>query len=159
MAGADLTGFLAAAGGSLADAQGTLTGDLADVPSAVAISEAELEVKATLESGAGGAIALQPVSSEDLSTGKIDSAALSTVRIRYVAVTDAAPVSSPTPKRSADDVIGTVKAREDIAALDNILGGLRFEAQFVPVSRNWLVTATDPDGRPVRNVVLPDTGR
>ena len=58
--GADLKGFLEAAGRSLADAQGALAGDVADIPAAVAISEAELEVKATME-GAQGSVVLQPV--------------------------------------------------------------------------------------------------
>ena len=47
-ANADLGGFLEAAGRSLVDAQGSLTGDLVDLPPAVAISEAELELKAAV---------------------------------------------------------------------------------------------------------------
>jgi len=85
--GADLKGFLEAAGRSLADAQGALAGDVADIPTAVAIAEAELEVKATM-GGAPGTVVLQPVTSQDARQGAITPGMLSTVRIRYVAVTE-----------------------------------------------------------------------
>jgi hypothetical protein len=157
--GADLAGFLEAAGRSLADAQGALAGDVADIPAAVAISEAELEVKATME-GAPGAVVLQPVTSADARQGAITPGMLSTVRIRYVAVTEdtlAAPSEAPT--RSAETVIKEVSAREDVAVLDKILGGLTYEAVFVPGTQRWLVTAKDPEQHLVREVVVPDVKR
>ena len=154
--GADLSGFLEAAGRSLAEAQGALAGDVADIPAAVAISEAELEVKATME-GAQGAVRLQPVTSEDARQGAITPGMLSTVRIRYVAVTEDTLVApSEQPTRSAATVIEEVSAREDVAVLDKILGGLTYEAVFVPTTQRWLVTAKDPEERLVREVVVPD---
>jgi len=160
VAEADLTGFLEAAGRSLADAQGALAGEVVDVPTAVAISEAELEVRATLQRGAEGAIALQPISSADVAKGGIEPGLLSTVRIRYVAVAEDTVVApSARPVKTADDVIAEVKGRPDVAKLDEILGGLTFDTVFVPVSRRWLVTAKDPQDRLVREVVVPDEKR
>jgi hypothetical protein len=154
--GAELSGFLEAAGRSLADAQGALAGDVADIPAAVAISEAELEVKATME-GAQGAVVLQPVTSQDARQGAITPGMLSTVRIRYVAVTEDTLVApSEQPTRSAETVIKEVSAREDVVVLDKILGGLTYEAVFVPGTQRWLVTAKDPDEHLVREVVVPD---
>jgi hypothetical protein len=154
--GADLAGFLEAAGRSLADAQGALAGDVADIPAAVAISEAELEVKATME-GAQGSVVLQPVTSADARQGAITPGMLSTVRIRYVAVTEDTLVApSEQPTRSAATVIKEVSAREDVAVLDKILGGLTYEAVFVPGTQRWLVTAKDPELHLVREVVVPD---
>jgi hypothetical protein len=157
--GADLAGFLEAAGRSLADAQGALAGDVADIPAAVAISEAELEVKATME-GAQGSVVLQPVTSQDARQGAITPGMLSTVRIRYVAVTEDTLVApSERPTRSAETVIKEVSAREDVAVLDKILGGLTYEAVFVPGTQRWLVTAKDPEQHLVREVVVADVKR
>ena len=154
--GADLTGFLEAAGRSLADAQGALSGELVDLPTAVAISEAELEVKATVDRSAAGVL-LQPVSTAAVLKGGITPGVLSTLRIRYVAVTeDTVAPPSQRPSRDAGSVIGEVQKREDVVALDQILGGLRFEAVFVPATRRWLVTARDPEARLVREVVVRD---
>ncbi|MGH2995128.1 MAG: hypothetical protein ACRDN6_12450 [Gaiellaceae bacterium] len=158
--GADLTGFVEAAGRSLADAQGALAGELVDVPTAVAISEAELEVKATVGNAAGGGVLLQPVSSETARQGGITPGLLSTIRIRYVAVVEDTLVPpSERPTRTPDKVIDDVKGREDVAALDKILGGLAYEATFVPHTRRWLVTARDSDARLVREVVVADEKR
>lgn len=154
--GADLTGFLEAAGRSLADAQGALSGELVDLPTAVAISEAELEVKATVDRSAAGVV-LQPISTAAMLKGGITPGVLSTLRIRYVAVTeDTVAPPSQRPSRDAGSVIGEVQKRDDVVALDEILGGLRFEAVFVPARRRWLVTARDPEARLVREVVVPD---
>jgi hypothetical protein len=157
--GADLTGFLEAAGRSLADAQGALAGEVADVPAAVAISEAELEVKATVDRS-DGAVVLQPVTSQDARQGAITPGMLSTMRIRYVAVTEDTLVApSEQPTRSAETVIKEVSAREDVVALDKILGGLTYEAVFVPGTQRWLVTAKDPEQHLVREVVVQDVKR
>jgi hypothetical protein len=155
--GADLTGFLQAAGRSLADAQGALAGEVADVPTAVAISDAELEVKATIQRSAAGAVALQPISSGDVVKGGIEAGLLSTVRVRYVAVTEDVGALAPVrPVQTAERVIDAVKGRSDVAALDKILGGLKYEALFVPERQRWLVTAKDPQDRLVREVVVAD---
>ncbi len=155
--GADLTGFLEAAGRSLADAQGGLPGEVSQIPSVVAIAEAELEVKATIERMAAGGVALQPVSSSDARRADISPGLLSTVRVRYVTTTEdslVAPADRPT--RTADKVIEEVRRREDVNVLGKILGGLIFDATFVPHTQRWLVTAKDPEDRLVREIVVPD---
>jgi hypothetical protein len=82
------------------------------------------------------------------------------VRIRYVAVTEDTLVApSEQPTRSAETVIKEVSAREDVAVLDKILGGLTYEAVFVPGTQRWLVTAKDPEQHLVREVVVPDVKR
>ena len=156
--GADLRQFLESAGRSLAEAQGSLAGEVADIPTAVAISEAELEVKATLERQ-DGEVVLQPVSGDAARQGGISPGVVSTVRIRYVAVgEDTLVAPSEQPTRTPDKVVEEVSSREDVARLDKILGGLRYEAAFVPTTKRWLVTARDPDDRVVRQVVVPDAG-
>ena len=155
-----LGGFLEAAGRSLADAQGALAGEQLDVPSSIAIAEAELEVKATVERSAGGALALRTISSADLTKGGIAPGLVSTVRIRYVAVADdALAAPSERPARTPGAVIDDVRKRADVASLDRILGGLSFEATFVPKTERWLVTARDAESRVVREVVVVDRGR
>jgi hypothetical protein len=157
---ADLTGFLEAAGRSLADAQGALAGEIVDIPTSVAISEAELEVKATMDKDAAGKIVLQTISTQAIQQGGLEPNLLSTVRIRYVAVAEDTIVPpSEQPTRTAGDVIDDVKGRDDVIALDKILGGLAYEAVFVPTTKRWLVTARDPEARLVREVVVPDAKR
>ena len=159
-AGADLSGFLEAAGQSLADAQGALAGELVEIPAAVAISEAELEVKAAVGRRADGTVVLETISTEDMRSGAITPGLLSTVRVQYVAVAaDTVVPVSEQPTRTPKDVIDGVRTREDVVALDKILGGLVFEAVYVPSGRRWLVTATDADQRLVREVLVPDAKR
>lgn len=155
--GTDLSDFMATAGQSLADAQSGLTEGV-DTPSAIAIAEAELEVKATVESDASGKVALQPISSREMREAEISPGLLSTLRVRYVAVTEEIATGDP-PKRTAEKVIGEVRKREDVAALDRILGGLEFDALFVPETRHWLIMATDPRKRLIREVLVPDVRR
>lgn len=158
--GADLGGFLEAAGRSLADAQSELAGKGLGIPGTVAIAEAELEIKATVEAAATGELALQPVSGKDVREADISPGLLSTVRIRYVAVADDTLVApAEEPSRTADTVIGEVRRRKDVAAIAKILGGLEFDAAFIPATKRWLVTARDQQDRVVREIVLPDSGR
>jgi hypothetical protein len=158
-AGADLTGFLEAAGRSLADAQQDLAGEVAQVPTVVAIAEAELEVKATLERVGAGGVALQPVSSGDARQADISPGLLSTVTVRYVMAAEDTLVSpAERPTKTPDKVIAEVKRREELKVLGKILGGLTFDATFGAFTKRWLVTAKDPEDRLVREVVVPDEG-
>ena len=152
----ELRGFLEAAGRSLADAQGALTGEVLVQRPALAISDAELDVKAALGTNPDGTVSLQTLSATDLRRGGIDPALLSSVRVRYVAVAGDLAVAGAGPTRTPDEVIDTVRGRPDLERLREILGDVRLEAEFVPESRRWLVTARDPDGRLVRELVLPD---
>lgn len=158
--GADLSGFLEAAGQSLADAQGSLAGELVDIPSAVAISETELEVKAAVVRRADGVVALETISTQDMRAGNITPGLLSTVRVLYVAVAaDTVVPPSEQPTRTPRNVIDAVRGRQDVAVLDKILGGLVFEAIYIPGRRRWLVTAKDAEQRLVREVLVPDEKR
>jgi hypothetical protein len=92
--GAELSGFLAAAGRSLGEAQNELLkgapdaeGATAGGAPAVAISDVEIEVKATIGNN-GEQLELQPVSSKDARGGTIDPNALSSLRVRFVALPD-----------------------------------------------------------------------
>lgn len=157
--GADLSGFMEAAGRSLADAQGALTGEAVDVPAAMAISEAELEVKAAVVRRADGGVSLETISTADMRSGGIAPGLVSTLRIQYVAVAgDSVLAPSEQPKQTPKDVIDGVRGREDVAVLDKILGGLEFEAIYLP-GRRWLVTAKDPEQRLVREILVPDEKR
>ncbi|MCA1572409.1 MAG: hypothetical protein LC798_19335 [Chloroflexi bacterium] len=159
-AGADLEGFLEAAGRSLADAQGTLGAGVTDIPAAVAISEAELEVKAAVSRRADGVLQLETLSAEDMRSGAITPGLLSTVRVQYVAVAaDTLTPPSQQPTQTPGDVIGNVRDRQDVVALDRILGGLTFDAVYLASGRRWLVTAMDAEQRVVREVVVPDEKR
>jgi hypothetical protein len=144
--------FLRAAGRSLTDAQSDLVGP--DGPAArIAISELDLDVKVTFDDGEGGALRLRTVTTQD--ARDLPAGAISSVKTRFVAV--AAPeAAASVPVRSADDVTDEVRRREDLQALDRILGGLDVHAVFVPERQRWLATAVDPDGRVVREIVLPD---
>ena len=155
---ADLRGFLEAAGKSLSEAQGTLTGEAMPAPSTLAISDVELEVKATFTQQAGGKLALQTLSMESLRSG-IEPGLVSTVRIRYVAVASEVakgPVRPVGPKRPPADIIKTVKARADIAALTRILGKLEILPAFVPERQRWLVVVRDQEGGVLRELIVPD---
>ena|SRR5918995_473658 len=158
--GADLGGFLEAAGKSFVDAQGALSGDLVDIPPAVAIAEAELELKAALQRRADGTVTLETISTSDMRSGAITPGLLSTIRVQYVAV-PADTLSSPAeqPASTPKDAIDTVRGREDVVVLDKILGGLLYEAAYLPGRRRWLVTATDAEQRVVREIIVPDESR
>lgn len=157
---ADLGGFLEAAGRSLAEAQGTLGAGITGIPAAVAISTAELEVKAAVSRTAEGALQLETLSRDDIRSGAIPAGVLSTVRVQYVAVTpDTLAPPSKQPSRTPEAVIGAVRRRDDVVALDRILGGLSFRAAYVPTSERWVVTAVDAQQRIVREVLVPDEPR
>ena len=156
---AELGGFLEAAGKSFTDAQGALSGELVDLPPAVAIAEAELELMAAVQRRGDGSVVLETISTQDMRSGAITPGLLSTIRVQYVAVAaDTLAPPSQQPTRTPKDVIDDVRKREDVAVLDRILGGLRYEAVFVSGKR-WLVTARDEEDRLVREVVLPDEVR
>jgi len=153
-ASADLRGFLESAGRSLSDAQAALAGEALPRRPALAISDADLQVKAAVEQTAQGTLSLQTLTAADVRRGGIDPGLVSTVRIRYVAVASEAPTARAT--RSPDDVITEVRKQPQIATLERILGHLDIDAVFVTERQRWLVTARDPSGRLVREMVVPD---
>jgi hypothetical protein len=130
---------------------------VADFSAAVAISEAELEVKVAVSRTGDGKLAVETLSAEDMRSGTITPGLLSTVRVQYVAVpADTLSAPSQQPTRAPSDVIANVREREDVVALDRILGGLSFDAVFVASGSRWLVTAMDAERRVVREVLVPD---
>lgn len=156
--GAGLSGFLKAAGSSLGDAQRQLTAgeEGGDFSEAMAISEVEIEVKATLDQGVEE-MELRPVSSQEARSGEIAPDLVSTLRVRYVALPGAgsAPQAAAGPR--AAEVVDAVREREDVVALGEIFGDLDFDPVFVPESRDWLVRVADSQGRIVRKIVVPDS--
>jgi hypothetical protein len=150
---AELGAFFESAGQALSGVQHSLAGPSADVPARLAIADAAFEVKSTLRQGDNG-FHIAPITSEDLRAGGIDASLVSTVRVHLVAVADELP-SAP-PRRTASDVIGELRGRPDIAALDRILGGLRYETVFVPAPRRWVVRAFDASNRLLREALLRD---
>lgn len=148
----DLRDFLEAAGASLGDAQGSLTAGTG-LPTAMALSEAELEVKAAVQHSAAG-VQLRTLTSDEVARGAVQPAAVSTVRVRYVAV--AGEPAGGAPSKSADTVIRTVRRDADLKRLEKILGGLDYTAGFEPSSGSWVVRALDADGRLVREVLIAD---
>lgn len=147
--------FLEAAGQSMAEAQGALTGSVISDRPILAISEAELDVKAALFEREGG-LAISMLSATDIQRGGIDPALLSHVRVRFVAV--AGDQLASAPARSKEEVIGETRKDESVKRLESILGSLHYDAEFVPNQGRWLVNVSDPEGRVVRSVVLADEG-
>lgn len=150
--GATLDDLLAAAGRSLADAQGGIAGSQA-VATNMAISQVDLEVKATFDQDEDGALRLRTVSAD--SARGVPAWGVSTITARFVAVS-AEPSVPASPVRSASDVAAEVRRRPDVRRLEKILGRLNVDPVFVPDTRRWMVTVTDPSGRVVRELVIAD---
>lgn len=158
--GIGLQAFLEAAGQSLAGAQGTL-GAPANLDSELVLASAELEAKVALKTDASGLLVVQPLSSQDLLLKGLTAEGISTLRVAFVATAgestaEAAAGTTSTPTRSRDAIIDSLRERADVAAVDKILGGLTFDATFVPPQQAWVVTARDRAGRIVRNEVVED---
>jgi len=156
-----LESFLGAAGRSLSEAQRQLTGDAERLgePTAMAITEVDLEVKLTFESIERDQVTMRPVTISEVRTEEVKAELVSTLHVRYIAVPEEEPGGSEEQAaRSTEDVIREVKEREDLRSLERILGGLEFDAVFVPATGSWLVQATDRKGRVVREIALPDAG-
>jgi hypothetical protein len=151
----DLEKFLAATGNSLSAAQGSLTDGLDMSPNLV-VSEAQLEVKAALNSDSEGRLAVQTISSKDISQGGIDPGLVSTMQINFLATPGEPQAEAAKPKKSPADVVKEVSKKNDVAALEKILGGLKYDATFVSDKKRWLVTVRDPKGRLVRESILDD---
>lgn len=155
--GPPLGDLLEVAGRSLREAQTTLTAERGGLASQMAISDAELDLRVAVETGAKGALHVRPIGSAEARKGAIEPAALSTLKVHFVALADSEDVAGKA-SRSAQEVIDEVSSRDDVKALDSILDGLSFEAVFIPRRGRWLVMAHDAAGRTVREVILPDRG-
>ena len=147
--------FLAAAGNSLSAAQGSLTEGL-DLTTNLVVSEVQLEVKAALSTDSKGRLAVQTISAQDISQGGIDPELVSTININFVATAGEPLPEATKPKRSPNDVIKEVSKHSDVVAMEKVLGDFTYDATFVSEKERWLVTVRDPQGRLVRESVLPD---
>jgi len=148
---AELQAFVAMAGRSLADAQ--------EAPGAgpkteLVMANAELEAKVALRADSTGKLSVQPVSAADLRLAQFNATAVSTLRINFVAT---APDGAAPPKRTPGEVSDQIRTRPDVKALETILGPLTINPVYVPETSRWMVTASDPKGRLVREVIVPDS--
>ncbi len=147
--------FLTAAGRSFGDAQNALTEGL-DLAANLVVSEAQLEVKAALNADVQGGLAVQTISAQAISQGGIDPGLVSTVKINFTA-TRGEPASDITqPKRTSTEVVEEVSKRQDVVAMEKILGNFKYDAAYVSGKERWLVTVRDPQDRLVREYILPD---
>jgi hypothetical protein len=84
--GAELGGFVEAAGRSLETSQRQLLGEERPAgETAMALAEVELEVKATLDHS-GAEMRLLPIARREAAAGAVAAETISTLRLRYVAV-------------------------------------------------------------------------
>ena len=142
--------FVATAGASLVDAQSGLVEE--GTIARMAVSEARLEAKVALNS-TSGELQLETVSLGDITSGVVESSALSTIRLDFVALTEEPPIVVPT--KSRDSVIDEVAGRDDMVALDRIFDGLTYRAEFVDSQSSWLVVAKSGD-LIVREAIVED---
>ncbi len=143
MAGPTMDAFITAAGESLAIAQSGLVDE--EFRTRMAVSQARLDARVALEATADG-IRLQTISLTDITSGAVESSALSTIRLDFVAVTDDAGggVGAPPLRRKAD-VIDQLAGQDDVKLLERIIGGLTYDATFLRDRRRWVVTAQTGD--------------
>lgn len=153
----DLQAFLEMAGRSLSDAQSQL-GTGSNLKTDFVLANAELEARVGLQAREDGSFAVQPISSADMVKSNINSAAISTVRINFIATgAETNPNESPSaPTRTKDDVAKEILARPDVARLAEIIGPLNVKATFEPTNQRWIVVAEDQKGRIIREALIAD---
>lgn len=144
--------FVSTAGEALLEAQSGLIDD--DTVAKMAVADARLDAKVALESSAEG-LQLQTISLGDITSGVVESSALSTIRLNFVAFTEDPPVVVPT--KTKETVIDEVAGRDDVVALDRIFDGLVYDAQFIDAQSQWLVVARSGD-QVVRKALIADGG-
>ncbi len=164
--GAQLGALAGLAGGSLSAAQGQL-GQGVDLSSAMVMSEAALEIKAAIGRSASGELLVEPLSSAHLA-GQLNAAAISTVRLNFVATASEAAVTPPpaagtptgsTPPRfTREQALAAFAAQDDVQRLEKLIGPFELRTQFVSGSGQWIVQAVDPAGRLVREQIIRHTG-
>lgn len=166
MADLSLDDLMRAAGSSLGLAQDGLLTGIAAAPTAMAIAEATLEMKVTIDAVKGEALQVSPVSGADARAGAINTAALSSVTMRFVPFgndvpspigpTKATPPATggTVPPRttrtpvSRADAEATLRLRPDIAR--RLAAGETVKVETVrvdaPAGAAWIVTARDARG-------------
>lgn len=160
------------AGGSLSSAQGQL-GQGVDLNSAMVMSEAVLEIKAAIGRGANGELLVEPLSTAHLA-GQLNAAAISTVRLNFVATASEVPAAaapatgtsagagsgngSIPPRLTREQALAAFAAQDDVQRLEKLIGPFELRTQFVSGSGQWIVQASDPAGRIVREQLIRDAG-
>ena len=156
---APLSALLGTAGASLSSAQSDL-GLGVGLASGMVMSEATLEIKAAVSRGSTGELEIEPLSSSHL-VGALNASAVSTVRVIFVATAATLPVGGgadgpAVPGKSKAEIIKIFRQRDDLLALERVMGGLDVHATYLSGSKRWLVKAVDAEGRLVREQLMAE---
>jgi len=169
--GAQLGALAGLAGGSLTSAQGDL-GLGANLSSAMVMSEAVLEVKAAISRTSSGELLIEPMSSAHLA-GQLNAAAISTVKLSFVATASEVPAAGAVtpggttgttgpvtggPRLTREQALAVFQAQDDVQRLEKLIGPFELRTQTVPSTGQWIVQATDPAGRVVREQLIRKAG-
>lgn len=166
--GTQLGALAGLAGGSLSTAQGEL-GVGVDLSSAMVMSEAALEIKAAIGRASNGELLIEPLSTAQL-VGQLNAAAISTVRLNFVATSTepSAPGDSTTggtgstpgglPRFTREQALAVFLAQKDVQRLEKLIGPFELHTQMVAATGQWIVQATDPAGRVVREQLIRQAG-
>ncbi len=163
---AQLGALAGLAGGSLSTAQGEL-GLGANLSSAMVMSEATLEIKAAVSRASNGELLIEPISTSHLA-GQLNAAAISTVRLSFVATANEVATTAPsgkgtestsgTSRLTREQALAAFQAQEDVQRLEKLIGPFQLRTQVVPSTGQWIVQATDPVGRIVREQLIRKAG-
>lgn len=165
--GTQLGALAGLAGGALTSAQGDL-GQGANLSSAMVMSEAALEIKAAISRASNGELLIEPMSSAHLA-GQLNAAAISTVKLSFVATASDAATSAPVTAGSTgtapggsrftrEQALAAFRAQDDVQRLEKLIGPFELRTQIVPTTGQWIVQATDPVGRVVREQLIRNAG-
>lgn len=148
-----LDDFLEAAGKSLGLAQKDI-GAPEGMKAGMLLSDAELSIKVGMRYE-GDKLMVEPISSSASAKGSVVPEAVSTITIRYVASHSEKSITDE-PVRTKTDIIADVAKRKDVVKLQEILGELNIEANYVTDMNLWAVKVTDNAARTVRSITLED---
>lgn len=130
--------------------------------SALALSEATVEMKTTFVRRADGQLGAEPVSLSTATTTNLQSGLVSSVKVQYVAVAGKLPVTPapvPAPPASvltAEEVRAMVAKEADTLRLVKAFGTPVVKPFLVPGAGRWLVLVSDASGRVLRERVVVD---
>jgi hypothetical protein len=167
---AQLGAFVGLAGGSLSSAQHQL-GQGVDLNSTMVMSEAVLEIKAAIGRSGSGELLVEPLSTAQLA-GQLNAAAISTLRLNFVATASEVPALASTspaptgstgtvqlpPRMTRDQALAAFQAQADVQRLEQLIGPFALRTELVPSTGHWLVQASDPAGRIVREQLIRPGG-
>jgi hypothetical protein len=120
----------------------------------VAISESEIDLKATVATDDKGVARLRPLAAEDELSRTLNPGLVSGVRARFVVVPEEGP---PRPQRAAPDIRAEVLGLADIERLRAIFGRLEVKPSYHADGRRWIVDVYEPGGQLLRSLQVADT--